>query len=177
MKKEPAYEFDEPLTPELASDAEGKTQKLKKLLIFIAPIILLITAGTYFFFFVIKAPKITDVVETQQTNTKEKATLTPTTYFDMDPITVGLSPSGAKREYLRLTLTIKLNNTQESNVLMSFMPAVKDSLVTFLRSLRSTDFNSSGSTIYLKEELTKRINKIVAPVVIKEVLFQEITVN
>jgi hypothetical protein len=60
---------------------------------------------------------------------------------------------------------------------MSFMPAVKDSLVTFLRSLRSTDFNSSGSTIYLKEELTKRINKIVAPVVIKEVLFQEITVN
>jgi len=179
MKKEPAYEFDEPLTPELALDAEGKTQKLKKLLIFIAPIILLITAGTYFFFFVIKAPKIADIVETQQTNTntKENATLTPTTYFDMDPITVGLTPSGAKREYLRLTLTIKLNNTQESNVLMSFMPAVKDSLVTFLRSLRSTDFNSSGSTIYLKEELTKRINKIVAPVVIKEVLFQEITVN
>ena len=179
MKKKPAYEFDEPLTPELASDAEGKDQKLKKLLIFIAPIILLITAGTYFFFFVIKAPKIADIVETQQTNTntKEKATLTPTTYFDMDPITVGLIPSGAKREYLRLTLTIKLSNTQESNVLMNFMPAVKDSLVTFLRSLRSTDFNSSGSTIYLKEELTKRINKIVAPVVIKEVLFQEITVN
>jgi len=60
---------------------------------------------------------------------------------------------------------------------MTKMQIIKDTLITFLRSLRSTDFNSSSSAIYLKEEISKRINKITAPVVIKEVLFQEITVN
>ncbi len=177
MTKETSYEFDEPLTPELASDSEGRAKRLRKLLVIVAPIILLVLAGGYFFFFVIKAPKLTSTEPIPQGREKEKVTLSPSTYLDMDPITVGLAPSGAKRESLRITLTIKLNSDKESTVLMNSMPMIKDSLVTFLRSLRATDFNSSSSTIYLKEELTKRINKITAPIVIKEVLFQELTVN
>ena len=45
------------------------------------------------------------------------------------------------------------------------MPVIiKDTLITFLRSLRVTDFNSSSSTIYLKEEISKSINKITTTV-------------
>jgi len=177
MKKEISYEFDEPLTPEIASYANEKMQKIKRIFIFILPILLLIFGGCYFFFFVIKTPKITNIEETQQKNVKEKASLAPASYFDMDPITVGLAQSGAKREYLRLTLTIKLNNDKEISILANSTPIIKDCILTFLRSLRSTDFNNSESAIYLKEELTKRINKIVAPLVIREVLFQEMTIN
>jgi flagellar basal body-associated protein FliL len=174
MKKEISYEFDEPLTPEIASYGNKKIQRV---LIFILPILLLIFGSCYFFFFVIKTPKITSTEATQQKNVKENTSLTPSSYFDMDPITVGLAQSGAKREYLRLTLTIKLNNDKEISILANSTPIIRDCILTFLRSLRSTDFNSSESAIYLKEELTKRINKVVAPLVIREVLFQEMTVN
>ena len=95
----------------------------------------------------------------------------------MDPITVGLSGSGAKKEYLRMDITMRLGTEQESVAVLAKMPVIKDTLITFLRTLRSTDFNSSNSTLYLKEEISKRINKITAPIVVKEVLFQEITVN
>ncbi len=175
MTKETSYEFDEPLTPELAVDGETRAKRIKKLLIVIAPIVILAITGGYFFFFVIKAPKLQDVEIVAQN--KEKVVLGQNIYLDMDPITVGLTPSGAKREYLRLTLTLKVGSDKENTVLMNLIPVIKDALITFLRSLRATDFNSSSSAIYVKEEITKRINKIAAPIVIKEVLFQEITVN
>ncbi|MBN8511545.1 MAG: flagellar basal body-associated FliL family protein [Rickettsiales bacterium] len=170
---------EEPLTPSEAnndSDKEARKRKIKKVLIIVAPIMIALAAAIFFFLFVIKGNH-QPTEEVKQPKSAEQATLESNTYLDIDPITVGLAPSGPKKEYLRLDLTIRLNTEDESKVLLTKMPLIKDSLITFLRSLRATDFNSSNNTLYLKEEITKRINKIAAPITVKEVLFQEITVN
>ena len=177
MAKETLSDFDEPLTPDVAEEKGGKFKKVKKLLIIIVPILLLVIAGLYFFFFVIHGPKTSDVAVIQQGKEKQPVELEQNTYLDLDPITVGLTPTGSKREYLKLGLTFRLASEAETVAVMDKVPMIKDSLITLLRSLRASDFNSSSSTIYLKEEITKRINKITAPIVIKEVLFQELTVN
>lgn len=170
---------EEPLIPSEAnnsSDKEARKKKAKKTLIIAGPIIIALTAAVFFFIFVIKGKHQT-TEEVRQPKSVEQTTLESNTYLDIDPITVGLAPSGPKKEYLKLDLTIRLNSEDESKVLLTKMPLIKDSLITFLRSLRATDFNSSNNTLYLKEEITKRINKIAAPIAVKEVLFQEITVN
>lgn len=170
---------EEPLTPSEAnngSDKEARKRKIKKVLIIVAPIMIALATAIFFFLFVIKG-KHQPTEEVKQPKSAEQATLESNTYLDIYPITVGLAPSGPKKEYLRLDLTIRLNTEDESKVLLTKMPLIKDSLITFLRSLRATDFNSSNNTLYLKEEITKRINKIAAPIAVKEVLFQEITVN
>lgn len=183
MAKDTGEKEEEPLTPTEAPEGNqitgnsDKKKKIKKILLITVPIIITIIGAVYFFFFVIKAPKHNEGQEVQQTKEKEQVALESNTYLDIDPITIGLTPSGSKREYLRLDLSLRLSTEQESAAVLTKMPIIKDTLITFLRSLRATDFNSSSSTIYLKEEISKRINKITAPVVIKEVLFQEITVN
>ncbi len=168
---------EDPLTLDEAPDGDSKKKKIKKILIILIPIIIAIAGALYFFFFVIKAPKQEDVKQIEQSKTKEEVLLDFNTYLDIDPITVGLSPSGSKKEYLRLDLTLRLATEAESAAVMTKMPIIKDTLITFLRSLRATDFNSSSSTIYLREEISKRINKITSPITVKEVLFQEITIN
>ena len=172
---------EEPLTPKEADEKNNsdldKRKKIKKVLLIAIPIVITIIGGLYFFFFVIKAPKEQQPTAEQSTEQKQQVLLESNTYLDIDPITVGLTPSGNKREFLRMDLSLKLGSEQEGAAVLTKMPIIKDSLITFLRSLRSTDFNSSSSTIYLKEEISKRINKIIAPITIKEVLFQEITVN
>lgn len=168
---------EDPLTPDEVGASSDKKKKVKKTLIIATPILIAIIGAVYFFFFVIKAPKQTEGVEIRQTKAKEQVELDSNTYLDIDPITVGLSGTGSKKEYLRLDMTLRLSTEEESVAVMTKMPIIKDTLLTFLRSLRSTDFNSSSSSIYLKEEISKRINKITAPIVIKEVLFQEITIN
>lgn len=177
--------LEEPLTPEEAkgpsegndTGAEEKKKKIKKILLILLPIILVIAASSYFFLFVIKEQKNSIDKHVQESN-QEDIKLDSNTYLDVDPITVSLSPiAGGKKEYLRLDITLRLANDKENEVILAKMPIIKDSLITFLRSLRSSDFNSSSSTLYLKEEITKRINKITAPIIVKEVMFQEISIN
>lgn len=168
---------EEPLIPSEVMNSGDKKKKIKKTIIIVTPIIIAIIGALYFFFFIIKAPKQDDINQIQQSKSKEHVALEANTYLDIDPITIGLSPSGTKKEYLRIDITLRLSTEEESNAVMVKLPIIKDTLITFLRSLRATDFNSSSSAIYLKEEISKRINKITAPIIIKEVLFQEITVN
>jgi len=171
---------EEPLIPSEAGKiglSEEKKKKLKKIAIIVAPILLAIVGAVFFFFFVIKGPKPSEDSPIKQPSSKEQVKLDSNTYLDIDPMTVGLSGAGAKREYLRMDITMRLGTEEESVAVLAKMPIIKDTLITFLRTLRSTDFNSSNSTLYLKEEISKRINKITAPIVVKEVLFQEITVN
>ncbi|PCJ29267.1 MAG: hypothetical protein COA94_01895 [Rickettsiales bacterium] len=198
---------EEPLTPDEAKDgakggdkgakgedgenaedpASAKKKKIKKILIILAPI-LIIALGTLYFFLVIKAPKHDDAAALDAHSAERgdghggghganpiKAKVN--TYLDIDPITVSLLSTRIKKEYLKLDLTLRLSSEHDSTTLETKMPIIKDALITFLKTLRKSDFNSSSSTIYLKEEISKRINKIAAPIMIKEVLFQEITVN
>lgn len=176
MSKENATE-EEPLTPEEVPEGSKKGSKIRKTLIIVTPIILVIAGAVYFYLFVINAPKPEKGVTTEQPKHKANIALEQNAYFDIDPITVGLSPSGPKKEFLRLDLTLRVASESESKAIMEKLPIIKDSLIVFLRSLRASDFNSSSSTLYLKEEITKRINKIIAPIAVKEVLFQEVTVN
>lgn len=171
---------EEPLTPKEADNANpatDKKKKLKKILLILMPLIIAIAGGLYFFFFVINSQKDKHGPEIQHLKEQPKVALESNTYLDIDSITVGLTPSGNKKDYLRLDLALRLSSEKESEAVLAKMPIIKDTLIVFLRSLRATDFNSSSSSIYLKEEITKRINKITAPITVKEVLFQEITVN
>lgn len=168
---------EEPLTPDEVPEGTKSGSKLKRTLIIVVPIILIIAGAIYFYLYVISAPKHKGGEAIEQPKNKHSVALEQNAYLDLDPITVALSPSGSKREYLRLDLTLQIATEEESKAIMEKIPMIKDSLIVFLRSLRATDFNSSSSTIYLKEEITKRINKIIAPISVKEVLFQEITVN
>jgi flagellar basal body-associated protein FliL len=166
---------DEPLTPEEAG--QEKKKKIKKAIIIIAPLLIVLLGASYYFLVVLKS-SASDIHAIEKKNgTQRELAIEQNTYLDIDQITVPLSPSGTKREYLRLDLTLRVGSEEESAAIARKLPIIRDSLLVFLKSLRSSDFNSSHGTLYLKEEITKRINKITSPIVIKEVLFQEITLS
>jgi flagellar basal body-associated protein FliL len=54
---------------------------------------------------------------------------------------------------------------------------IKDSIIVFLREIRSSDLASSGGSMMLKTELLKRINKIMYPIILKDILFREILLD
>ncbi|NRB10897.1 MAG: flagellar basal body-associated FliL family protein [Rickettsiaceae bacterium] len=179
-KEAPAKNEDqEPLTPEAVDEGTAKSKKIKKIILITVPIVIAIIGAVLFYMFVIKGPKNIEepTIEGEGEKAAEVSIAENTNiYLDMEQIVVGLSSTG-KKAFLRIDLTLRLNSELERSAVMAKMPIIKDALITFLRSLRTSDFNSSNSTLYLKEEISKRLNKITAPIVVKEVLFQEITVN
>ena len=177
---------EEPLTPTPIGKQSSKPlfsklygNKPKKALLIIIPLIIVILSATYFFYMVIKKPKTyNNTNELTAAKTLENINqINANTYIDLDPMVINLAPSSAKQNYLKLTISLQFASDIETKVAQVKLPNIIDSFQTFLREVRANDLNSSGSMLQLKEELMKRVNKVIYPVVIENILFKEMLVN
>lgn len=108
---------------------------------------------------------------------KDISGLKPEYYINLKDIMVNLSDSGGKKSYLKLSLSIHVSEDYDVKHVEAKLPIIKDTIQVFLKDLRVSDFNYPGITLKIKEELTKRINKVVSPVEIRDTLIQDILVN
>ena len=171
---------EEPLTPMAAPTRPHKNlssvldnKKAKKTALILIPLLICAVGAAYFFVKVIRAPKTYE----GGTEVSEANPIIENTFVDLDPMIVNLSPSSTKQNFLKIAVVLHFSNMHDTKVAEAKLPLIIDSLQTFLRELRATDFNSTGSMLQLKEELLKRVNKITYPTITKEVLLKELVVN
>jgi flagellar FliL protein len=124
--------------------------------------ILLIGAGAYFFHGGSK--------ETEKAVQKS-------VFYDLPDMTVNLSSSPERPQYLRVKIILEVENNAVIDALKPVMPRVIDAFQTHLRELRVTDLEGSAGVYRLREELTRRVNLAIAPNRIRAVLFKEIVVQ
>lgn len=98
-------------------------------------------------------------------------------FYDLPDMTVNLSASPDRPQYLRMKITLEVENTQIVEAIKPVMPRVVDTFQTHLRELRITDLEGSAGLFRLREELTRRVNLAIAPQRIRAVLFREIVVQ
>jgi flagellar FliL protein len=177
---------DEPLTPTPtgtpaltgAGVSKIDRQKLKKIAIIALPLLVCAIAGVFFFFKVIKSPKAYKDGEAHDgSNTVNAEQAIGNSYLELKEMIVNLAPSGSKPHFLKLSLILQLSSDQDTKLIESKMPIILDNYFLFIKELRAIDFSSTGNTLQFKEELLKRANKVLTPVVIKDVLIKEMIVN
>jgi flagellar protein FliL len=107
-----------------------------------------------------------------------KTEVKPATFVNMPDVLVNLASTGSDRtQYLKVKIVLELPNANEVEQIQPLMPRVMDAFQTYLRELRPTDLDGSAGLYRLKEELTRRVNAVVAPNHITAVLFKEIVVQ
>lgn len=175
------FDDEEPLTPQLAYSLSGSKvetkNKIRKTVLIILTFLVCTIAVGYFFFKIIKAPKSYKGQDVSQSLTPSSNEAIINSYLNLEPIVVNLLSPNNKQSYVRLTLTLQLYSNQESQKVEAKLPIIIDTIQCFLRELRVDDFNGSGNTLLLKEELLKRVNKITFPLVVNDILFREILIN
>ncbi len=141
----------------------GKILGLNKfILIGAAAALLLVMGGSYFFL----------------TGHKEHAAEAPKTlFYDLPDMTVNLSASPDRTQYLRVKVTLEVDNGQVIDAIRPVMPRVIDTFQTHLRELRITDLEGSAGLFRLRDELTRRVNLAIAPNRVRAVLFRELVVQ
>ena len=82
-----------------------------------------------------------------------------------------------KQNYLKINLSLQIKNDEEAMSVEKKIPILKDTLIMFLRELYPTDFTGSGSNIRLKTELILRVNKVLAPLMVEDVLIKDILID
>ncbi|MBY0532773.1 MAG: flagellar basal body-associated FliL family protein [Xanthobacteraceae bacterium] len=125
--------------------------------------VLVVLAVVYFMFFTGKAV--------------EKPEAAKAVFFDLPEMTVNLSASTERPQYLRVKVTLEMTDSKVLDAVKVSMPRVVDAFQVHLRELRAVDLEGSAGLYRLREELMRRINIAIAPAKIRAVLFKEVVVQ
>ena len=98
-------------------------------------------------------------------------------FIDLDDIIVNLDTDGKNMSFLRIKLTIEVQDAKSAAIVRDMTPRVTDAVVTYLRGLRPSDLQGSVAIYRLREEFLMRLNKILYPAEIINVLFRDILVQ
>jgi flagellar FliL protein len=165
---------------EATGEGEGAPKKglkrflTKKMLMIIVPALVLVLGGgggaAYFFL----KPHDAD-----KTKLAEAPPLTPpeVAFSDVPDILVNIQSSDGTPAYLKLSLSLEMDNELEKTGMTALMPRLVDQFQSYLRELRVEDLKGSEGVLRLKEELLRRVNASAAPYKVRDVLLKQMIVQ
>jgi flagellar FliL protein len=113
-------------------------------------------------------------VETEEEKPKE---VQAAVFYDLPEILVNLNTVGRKQSFLKIRVSLELENALEVSKIEQVMPRIIDDFQVYLRELRVEDLQGSAGMLRLREELLSRVNAAVKPAKVNDVLFKEMLVQ
>lgn len=101
----------------------------------------------------------------------------PVTYWSAPDLVVTLNTNDRKPRYLKLRTTLELASPVDVAKVQEFTPRLVDLCQIYLRELRPDELRGSASIVRLREELLRRVNLAVAPVVVRNLYFTDIFIE
>lgn len=98
-------------------------------------------------------------------------------FFDLPDMLVNLNTTGRRPVFLKMQVSLQLGSDADVARLQSMSPRIIDTFQVYLRELRVDDLRGSAGIYRLREELLARVNAVVSPVRVKDVLFKEMLVQ
>jgi flagellar FliL protein len=98
-------------------------------------------------------------------------------FYQLEPFLVNLNSPAKQQNYLKLTVSLQLENDKIIKQIEHNLPIIRDGFQVFLRELTADDIKGSAGIYTLREELLLRINKVIAPAKVEDILFKEILVQ
>lgn len=148
-----------------------KKSKKKLIIIIVAAVVLLAGAGAGAYFGgLIGGHEGGETASSHKTEAKK-------TYMDLPEFLVNLNTSSRSSSFLKMTIVIDLADEKDRDTIDANMPRILDSFNAYLRELRPSDLYGSAGLYRLREELLTRVNKIVAPAQINDILFKQILIQ
>ena len=159
-------------TPDSA-DPPAKSGK-KKLILIVAPLVLLLGAGAGLWFSGI-LPRLLGMKHEEPK--EEAAKPAAPVYVDLPDIVANLNGDPRRPSYLKLQARLEVAKADDAEKVKQAMPRLLDLFQTYLREMRPDELRGSAGTYRLREELIARANVAVMPVRINDVLFTQMLIQ
>lgn len=150
----------------------------KKLLLFVALALFLVVGGAAGAYFSgLLEPLIAMLGDADETAAEETTGPVETVFFDLPEILVNLNTGGRKSTFLKIRVSLELENAEDVARIEAVMPRIIDNFQVYLRELRVEDLKGSAGMYRLREELLTRVTLAAAPSKVSDVLFKEMLVQ
>lgn len=98
-------------------------------------------------------------------------------FYNLPEFLVNLNTGGKQSSFLKMRISLELAGAEDTATIEANLPRIQDALNTYIRELRPSDLSGSAGIYRLKEEVMLRVNKTLAPVKVRDILFNEILVQ
>ena len=150
----------------------------KKLLLFVALALFLVVGGAAAAYFTgLLEPLIVMLGGADETAAEETTGPVEAVFFDLPEILVNLNTGGRKSTFLKIRVSLELENAEDVARIEAVMPRIIDNFQVYLRELRVEDLKGSAGMYRLREELLTRVTLAAAPSKVSDVLFKEMLVQ
>lgn len=176
--------------------SSGRLSGKRLVLLILLPLLILAIAGAVFFFVTNDGGKMMDdilggssdtsaPVASQQTSAGSTSSEDPATvatgaglFLPLPEMLVNLNSTDRRRpNYLKMSVALELQTAEDEARIQAMMPKIIDEMQVYLRELRVDDLRGSAGLHRLREEMTVRVNKVIAPARVNQVLFQQMLVQ
>ena len=170
---------DDGIEPPIDSAAPSGSGRKKLILFVVAPLVLLLLIGGGLWATGLLGKLMGGGGQKEEAAHDEKKpeSTKQAAYFDMPEMLVNLNAAGRKTNFLKLTVSLEIENPQDVPKLQAVMPRIVDNFQVYLRELRMEDLKGSGGMYRVREELLARVNTAIAPSKVEGVLFKEMLVQ
>lgn len=181
MAEDLEEDFDEGEGSDDSSDSPKRKLPIKKILIIVLPILLLvgIGAGLYFTGIIDKLLGKGEAKTEQAADAPKEApkAVGPAVFMDLPEMLVNLQTQGRKQAFLKIKVAIELESVLDQPKVEAVQVRLIDTFQVYLRELRPEDLQGAAGMHLLREELLTRIQAVVKPVKVNDVLFKEMLVQ
>jgi len=159
---------------EAAAEGAPPKKSKKKLIIAIVAVLVLAGAGAGVYFSGILNKKKEEVAVVVGPDGKP---VEKPIYYTLPDFLVNLNSQGKSASFLKASVVLEVAHQADIPLIEANLPRVSDAFTTYLRELRPSDLAGSAGIQRLREELLLRVNNVVAPVKINDVLFKDVVVQ
>ena len=90
---------------------------------------------------------------------------------------IQLTESISPLRTLEVQIAFALKFASDKEQIVSKLPFIQDILISYLRTMTLNELQETGRLFYIKEAILERMNNLLFPVQIQDVLFQKIVVK
>lgn len=170
-------DYDEDEDGEGSSKLGGK----KKLLILIGVALLVVVGGAAAAYFTGLMDPLTRMLSGDDGSSEaaggDGTIVGSVVFHDLPELLVNLNTGGRKSIFLKIRVSLELENAEDIKKVDEVMPRVIDNFQVYLRELRVEDLKGSAGMYRLREELLTRVSAAAAPAKVNDVLFKEMLVQ
>lgn len=160
-------------SPDAAAEAPPPPKKGKKIILIIVLLFVVCGAG----FGVMMFMKQKNKEKAKEAEEAKVAAEKQQIFHDLDEFIVNLNTEGKSVSFMKITMTFDIEGQENLDTVNKMMPRIRDVFQIYLRELRPADMQGSVGLYRLREELLLRVNKVVYPANVKDILFKEVIVQ
>ena len=162
---------------EEGGESSKKQGGKKKLLLFVALALFVGGGAAAAYFSGLVQPLIAMLGGVDETAAEETTGPVKVVFYDLPEILVNLNTGGRKSTFLKIRVSLELENAEDVARIEAVMPRIIDNFQVYLRELRVEDLKGSAGMYRLREELLTRVTLAAAPSKVSDVLFKEMLVQ